>query len=141
MNKQQSGSLHLTKKIDYGLFLLAVLVKQKKGEQCSIKMIAEENNIPFSFLQKIANELQKKGLIKSERGKYGGCRLAKSPGKITLKHVIEALEGPIQITNCTCTDCTPCDRSKFCLIKKGLQKMNKELEKFFLSKTLKDFIK
>jgi Rrf2 family protein len=140
MAKQTSGSLHLTKKVDYGLLLLAILSKQEKKERVSINEVAKENNIPHSFLQKIANQLQKDGLVKTERGKYGGSSLAKPANKITIKAVIESLDGPIAITACSCTKTAPCKRAKICEIKTGLQNFNKEIEKFFLSKTLDKFI-
>ncbi len=140
MAKQTSGSLHLTKKVDYGLLLLATLSKKKKGEQISLNEIAKENSIPHSFLQKIANQLQKDGMIKTERGKYGGSSLAKPANKITIKAVIESLDGPIAITPCSCANCAPCKRAKICEIKAGLQKFNEEIKKFFLSKTLDKFI-
>ena len=64
--KQKSGSLNLTKKADYGLFLLTVLAKKNLRIK-SIKNIAEENGLSFSFLQKIARILQKGALISAER--------------------------------------------------------------------------
>ena len=140
MNKQQSGSLHLTKKTDYGLLLLSILANKKTGDQFSIKTIAKENKIPFSFLQKIANSLQKSGIIKSERGKYGGHALAKKPENITIKAVIESLEGQIAITQCSCSPKISCERSHLCKIKKSLRNINDEIKKYFLSKTLKEII-
>lgn len=140
MNKQQSGSLHLTKKTDYGLLLLSILANKKTNEQISIKTIAKKNKIPFAFLQKIANSLQKSGIIKSERGKYGGHALAKNPKNITIKAVIESLEGQISIAQCTCTPKIYCERSSICKIKKSLQKINEEIKKYFLSKTLNEII-
>ena len=139
--KQKSGSLNLTKKADYGLFLLTVLAKKKLGMK-SIKVIADGNNLSFSFLQKIARILQKGGLITAGRGKFGGYRLMKKPEEITLKEILETLEGPIAITPCFMK--TPnnlcCAHKQFCAIKNGLKKINDEIKNTLLSKTLKHFI-
>jgi len=140
--KQKSGSLNLTKKADYGLFLLTILAQEKTNTK-SIKAISEQNNLSFSFLQKIARELQKGGLITSERGKLGGYQLTKKPGEITLKEILEALEGPIAIAPCFMN--TPrdlcCSHKPFCAIKNGLKKINEEIKTALLSKTLKHFIR
>ncbi|MFA7685610.1 MAG: Rrf2 family transcriptional regulator [Candidatus Gracilibacteria bacterium] len=139
--KQKSGSLNLTKKADYGLFLLTILATGK-SEIRSIKTIADKNELSLSFLQKIARELQKGGLITSERGKFGGYQLTKKPEKITLKEILETLEGPIAIAPCFMSNphklC--CSHKPFCAIKNGLKKINEEIKTTLLSKTLKHFI-
>ena len=139
--KQKSGSLSLTKKADYGLFLLTVLAK-KQLERKSIQAIADENGLSFSFLQKIARILQKGDLIAAERGKYGGYKLTKNPEDISLKEILETLEGPIAITPCFMTSKNNlcCSHREFCKIKNGLKKINEELKATLLSKTLKYFI-
>lgn len=139
-SKQSSGSLHLTRKTDYGLLLLSLLAEKKSDEQISIRKISEANHIPFYFLQKIARSLQASGLIRSERGKYGGHRLARPPQKITLKEVVESLEGPIMITQCTGTKTCSCECSEFCTIKSGMRRVNEDIKQYMLSKTLDTFI-
>lgn len=139
MNKQRSGALHLTQKVDYALMLLICLAKSK--ESISIKQIADEKNLSFSFLQKIARDLVKANIIKAERGKYGGYKLKKDPRRLTIKEVIIALEGPIAIVPCLSRSIhkPPCF-SKKCEIKLGLKKINNEIEKFLGSKTLNEII-
>ncbi len=135
---QQSGSLHLTKKVDYGLFLLSTLAL-KKG-QTSIKEIAKENRLSFPFLQKIASQLQKERLITSQRGKYGGYKLTKPASKMTLKEILEALEGPIALAPCFHKHNKFCKHSDFCKIKNGLEKINDEIKQAFLKKTLRQLV-
>jgi len=137
---QKSGSLHITKKTEYGLFILATLAKKRKENHISIRTIAKENQIPLPFLQKIANSLQKNGLIKSERGKYGGHMLAKTANKITVREVVEALEGEVAITPCSGKNSKECKRAKFCEIKKSMHKINEVIRDHFLSKTIDKII-
>lgn len=112
------------------------------GKSLSIKQIATSSNLSFLFLQKIAGILQQNEMIKAERGKYGGYKLKKNPKKITIKEIIEAVEGPIAIIPCLKSACEPqcCKKNKKCEIKSGLQKINQEIEKFLAKKTLHQII-
>jgi len=140
-SQKLSGSLHLTKQVDYALFFLVSLAKREKLEVASIQKTAKENNLSFSFLQKVARTLQQGNLIKAGRGKYGGYSLSKTPNKITLKEILEVLEGPISITPCLNSDISKiCNQKGFCKIRSGLKKINEEIKQAFLSKTLQHFI-
>ena len=61
-----------------------------------IKDIASRCDIPHQYLEQIFNRLGKTGIIKSTRGKKGGYELAKPPEKITILHIVNALEGDIE---------------------------------------------
>lgn len=144
------GALHLTQQVDYGILILATLANtgkdrsdaQKEPISTSIKQIAEDNSLSFLFLQKIAQKLLKAKLITSERGKFGGYRLTKKPEKISLKEIIEGLEGKISVVPCLRADTTTCcKKNKKCAIKSQLSILNTEMENFFLSKTLATFTK
>jgi len=137
--KQSSGALHLTKKVDYGITLLAVLAQAKKEEdKKSIKTIAEEKKMSFSFLQKVARGLQQANYIEAERGKYGGYVLKKNPEKLTLKQIIETLEGPIAIVPCLKNN--TCARKEKCNIHTGLKLLNDDILKYLEKRTLKQLI-
>ncbi len=137
--KQRSGALHLTQKVDYGLILLIALAKNAEQNKLSIKKIANESGISFLFLQKIAGLLQKAGLIKADRGKYGGYKLAKSPKKLSLKDIIEAVEGKVAIVPCL-KSTSICKHKKSCDIRHGLAKINQEIQNTVINKTLNYFI-
>ncbi|MBI4975733.1 Rrf2 family transcriptional regulator [Candidatus Peregrinibacteria bacterium] len=139
--KYHSGALHLTQKVDYGLTLLIALASNKTGATSSIRAVTKEENLSFSFLQKIARELEKSGIIVAERGKFGGYRLTKKPEKLLLKEIIEALEGPVAIVPCLKkTSETLCRRKTHCKIKKKLDGLNMEIQNLLLSKSLKTFM-
>lgn len=138
-NKQRSGALHLTQKVDYGITLLACL--GKNSHKHSIKKIATETNLSFLFLQKIARSLQQAGIIKAERGKYGGYTLSKTPDELTLKDIIEALEGPIALVPCLkSNDPHICKHFSYCVTRPTFEKINNELQEHLLKKTLTTFI-
>ncbi len=75
--------------------------------------IAEAQGIPPSFMAKILRSLVRARLLRSSRGVHGGFALAKPAAKITLLDVVEAIEGPLSLTNCT-PDPHGCSRSSEC---------------------------
>jgi Rrf2 family protein len=137
--KQRSGALHITQKVDYGIILLTALTKTKND--ISIKKIAENYNLSFLFLQKVAGLLQKSNLIKATRGKYGGYKLIKNPKKIAVKEIIEAIEGNIAIVPCLVRKTAfMCKHKPYCIVRKGFRKINDEIQNQLLNKKLSYFI-
>jgi len=135
MNKR-TGALHITQKVDYGVTLLSNLTKTETPS--SVRKIAEKHHLSFSFLQKVARELQKAGLIKATRGSKGGYMLTK-PGKdVSLKEIIEALEGPIAIVPCLKNGAN-CNHESNCRIQAGFAKINQELLDYFSITNLNHF--
>jgi Rrf2 family protein len=105
--------MQITRTGEYGLRGLLFLAKQPLDKVALISEISKAQKIPETFLAKIFQRLSKAGVLKSIRGSGGGFYLAKSPGKITMKEVIEALEGPIAINRCLIRKGT-CDEEEEC---------------------------
>ncbi len=135
MGNVRHGLFQLSQKVDYGLLLMSELAKNFELEMGSIyepvslHTIAEEHRMSFFFLQKIANDLRKAGLIESSRGKFGGYILAKNPAEINLREILEALEGPIAMMSCFThqSDKMQCLRKGHCQVRNGLQLINQLL--------------
>lgn len=139
----RKGSLHLSQKVDYGLFLLAALAQQPHGASSSLRTIADENSLSFAFLQKVAFLLRQAGLIRATRGREGGYVLNKAPNCIHFKDIIEALEGPIAIMSCMTENTQKknmCPRQRFCSIRPTLKRINDEMKQLYYSKTLSHFL-
>jgi Rrf2 family protein len=62
--------------------------------------ISEAGGIPLPFLTKVISGLVTAGLVVTSRGMGGGTALARSPDEITLLQVIEAMDGPIRLSQC-----------------------------------------
>lgn len=138
---QRSGALHLTQKVDYGLIILAFLAKNQANPQLSIRKIADQSQVSFLFLQKIAGLLQKAGLIIAGRGKFGGYKLARTPDKLNMREIIEALEGPIAVVPCMKDSVEQnCKHINYCTIRPGMAKLNAEIQNSIANKTLDYFI-
>lgn len=80
---------------------LIYLARQRPGEVVLVADIAAAMEVPDSFLAKIFQNLARAGLVRSTRGHGGGYALARPPAKITLLEVVECVEGPIVLNDCT----------------------------------------
>ena len=88
--------LTISSKSRYGIGALLALAEFYNSGLLQIKDIASRCDIPHQYLEQIFNRLGKTGIIKSTRGKKGGYELAKPPEKITVLHIVNALEGDIE---------------------------------------------
>jgi len=85
----------LTKAAVYGIYGLVYLAKQPKDKVVSLSEVASMFNLPKKFLAKIFQMLAKVGFVTSYRGIRGGFRLNRLKDEITLKEIIECIQGPI----------------------------------------------
>jgi Rrf2 family protein len=77
------------------------LARLEPTQRAATSQIAEEQRIPPSFLAKIISQLSIAGLIHTSRGARGGVSLARDPEEISILEVVEAIDGPIQLNECT----------------------------------------
>jgi len=107
--------MKLTMQGEYAVRAMLELAKQYGNGLISAKELALRQDIPAVFLTKILSTLTKAGLIISQRGSQGGIRLAKEPSGITIKSVIEAVEGPFKLNMCL-GEPGECDRKPTCKV-------------------------
>jgi Rrf2 family protein len=94
--------MQVSRKVDYALRAVIHLADAEAAERiCSVAEISSRERIPRQFLEKIVQELIHKGLVRSRRGPRGGYVLARPADQVTFRDVIEAVEGPIALNNCT----------------------------------------
>lgn len=93
--------MQITKQADYALRAMMYLAKADQNQRSSTSQIAREQHIPSSFLAKIISQLSIAGLITTSRGARGGVSLARKPEEISVLEVVEAIDGPIVINDCT----------------------------------------
>ncbi len=85
--------MKFTTRTEYGLLCMIHLAKHPAGRWVTIKEMSSTESYPVAFLEKILQALKKAGLVLSHQGNQGGYTLARRSSDITLKDVIEALEG------------------------------------------------
>ena len=93
--------IRITRQTDYGILLLSQMAGHPPSEVHTAKNAAQQSHVPLPMASKILKALAKGGLLVSQRGVKGGYRLASSAEKISIADVIQALEGPIGITECS----------------------------------------
>jgi Rrf2 family protein len=89
-----------TTKAEYGVRLLIQLGRQESGHPVSLKAIAEVENLPLAYCERIAALLKKAGLVAATRGAHGGYVLARPASEITMDQAVLALEGAIAPMDC-----------------------------------------
>ncbi len=107
--------LQLTRGGEYALRAMAYLAAVPEGNVASLHEIGHAQDIPESFLAKILQSLVHAGLAESRRGARGGFVLARPARDITLRAVIEAVDGPIALNTCVLFP-DDCERSGRCSI-------------------------
>ncbi|NER83750.1 MAG: RrF2 family transcriptional regulator [Leptolyngbya sp. SIO1D8] len=83
--------MKLTKRGHYSVKALLDLSLQASGSLASVSAIAQRQNLPAPYLEKLLIELRRADLVMSVRGAQGGYRLAKSPADISVGEILEAV--------------------------------------------------
>lgn len=116
--------MQITKQADYAVRAMTFLAKLEPNHRAATSQIADEKKIPPSFLAKIISQLSIAGLIHTSRGAHGGVMLSRPAEKISMLEVVEAIDGPISLNECTLAPetCTNSDDCPMHLIWSDLQK-------------------
>ena len=85
----------------YGLKAAVDIAANSANGCVSLKSVATRQNISESYLEQLITPLKKAGIVKSTRGAQGGYVLARDAKDITVGEVLRALEGPLDIVECT----------------------------------------
>jgi len=105
--------MELTLKGDYAVRVMVDLAAQPAGATVKTEELCRRTGVPQAYLSKIVQSLAHVGLVRTQRGTRGGIRLVDEPRAITLRRVIEAVEGPIHLNRCLVRP-GECPRDSFC---------------------------
>ena len=100
--------MHMTLEADYAVRIVEFLAVNPG--RADAKTISERTSVTLRFTLKILRTLVSDGIVRSYKGAKGGYELAKPPKEITLRSVIEAVEGPYMISRCQ-GDAYSCQRT------------------------------
>ncbi|HSX64635.1 MAG TPA: SUF system Fe-S cluster assembly regulator [Pseudoxanthomonas sp.] len=95
--------LRVTKLTDYATVVLTVLAA-RPGEVLSAADLAEQSGLEPPTVSKLLKPLAQAGLVEGLRGVHGGYRLARDAAGISLIEIVEAMEGPLAMTECSQLD-------------------------------------
>jgi Rrf2 family protein len=105
--------MKLSTRARYGVRLMVELALNYGKGPVYLKDIAKGQNISEKYLSLIIIPLRGIGLVNSSRGAYGGYSLAKEPSQITMKEIVDVLEGDCSLVDCV-KDPSTCPRVPIC---------------------------
>ncbi len=105
--------MRITRKAEYAIRLMLDLAMQEGNFPIQTKSVAQRQDIPPQFLAHIVLDLTRAGLVHSARGNQGGLSLARKAKDLTIRQIVEAIEGPIALNQCLVSE-DACPRQRGC---------------------------
>jgi FeS assembly SUF system regulator len=118
--------LRLGRLTDYAITLLTQMVREGKCTS-SAAVLAEKACLPAPTVAKVMKKLTKSGIVTAQRGVAGGYSLARTPSTISVVSIVEAMEGPIAITDCAEGSEHNCNVESLCPMSGNWNKINRAL--------------
>ena len=114
--------LRISKLTDYGTVVLACLAANPR-ERHPATAVAERTRLGLPTVSKLLKSFHRAGLVTSARGAQGGYQLARPAAAISAADIIDAIEGPVAITECS-GDHSACDLEQVCSTGTAWQRVN-----------------
>ena len=110
--------MRLTHLADYAVGMMTAAARREPRSRLSAAELSSETGVPLPTAQKLMGKLAAAGLLTSARGAGGGFSLARDITEISLADIVEAVEGPIAMTQCAGTDeASDCALDAHCRVK------------------------
>ncbi len=129
----------LRRNTDYALRAIMSLAKHWQHEPVSTSQVASEQYIPYQLACKMLQKLNKARLVESSMGPNGGFQLSRNPSKISLRDVIEAIQGPMSLNRCL-LDTASCPHRPNCSVSKSLGRLQKYINGYFSDVTVDELL-
>jgi Rrf2 family iron-sulfur cluster assembly transcriptional regulator len=107
--------MHLTREGDYAIRVLVELAGRPRGDVVRTEDLTVITGVPRAYLAKIVQALARADLVLTRQGPGGGVSLGEDPARVTLKRMVEAIEGPIHLNRCL-VRAGECPRDAFCAV-------------------------
>ncbi|HCN90246.1 MAG TPA: SUF system Fe-S cluster assembly regulator [Oxalobacteraceae bacterium] len=114
--------LRLSKMADYGTVVMTAMIREPERSRSAAE-IAAAIHVPVPTVSKILKILTRGGLLVSLRGAKGGYLLVRPPAQISLVDIIDAMDGPIGMTECSVTPGL-CTQESGCAVRANWQRIN-----------------
>lgn len=126
--------MEITRRTDYAVRMVLELAR-RGGKPLSVRVLAESQDIPYAFARGIQRDLTTAGLVRTQRGAYGGAVLARAPNDISLLDVIRATQSTQSGAVCT-RDSASCERMGNCSVHPVWREADEMMTGFLGSKSL-----
>jgi len=131
--------LRISKLTDYAIVVLSLMAKHCERTFAAAEL-ADQSGIALPTVSKILKSLTRSGVVRSTRGARGGYCLSRPPTETSVASVIDALEGPIAITECGVAQ-DSCQQARSCHIRGNWNVINRAVRAALESVTLTDMVK
>ena len=131
--------LRVSRLTDYATVVMTCIAAHP-DDVLSTAQIADETHLELPTVSKLLKSLGHAGLVESFRGVNGGYRLARPAQAITLAEIVEAMEGPIGMTECGITE-GQCDREAQCGVRGSWQRISSVIDRALRAVSLADMLR
>ena len=132
--------MNITSKGRYALRLMVDLAQQADGGYVSLKTCADRQEISLKYLEAIAGELKRAGLLESGRGKEGGYRLSRAPESYTAGEILRCMEESLAPVTCIRSGETGCERAAVCPTLPLWQELDALINRYLDGISLRDLV-
>ena len=126
--------LRISRLTDYATVILATLAGDPARVQTAAAL-SEQTHIAAPTVSKLLKQLQRAGLVSSTRGLRGGYQLAHPASEISAAAILDALEGPLALTDCAAGH-GQCDIEQTCRVGRVWQRLNQAIRRSLYEVTL-----
>ena len=126
--------LRISRLTDYATVLLAALAEAPARVETATAL-ADRTHIALPTVSKLLKQLQHAGLVSSTRGLHGGYQLSRPPAQISAAAILDALEGPLALTDCAAGH-GQCEIEPTCRVGRFWQRMNLTIRRSLSEVTL-----
>ncbi len=114
---------------------MAFLARRAPAFVC-VREIGDHLNVPRRLLAEVLKDLARGGLVEGARGPGGGYKLVNAPAALSLGRILEVLEGPIHVADCS--DGGTCEHESSCVIQTGMRFVSGRIKDLLNQSTLAD---
>jgi FeS assembly SUF system regulator len=132
--------IRLTNLADYAVVVMTAAARTPEA-RLSAARVAEVTTIPLPTVAKLMGTLARAGLLTASRGVAGGFALARSPENISVAAIVEAVDGPIALTNCQTRDMHECAIEGHCSVRGHWAPINQAVRAALDAVTLADLLR
>lgn len=129
--------IKMSKLADYAFVLLTRMASREEASW-SASDLSEKTSVPGPTVAKIMKILAKSQIVTAQRGALGGYRLTQPANQTTVAAIIQAVDGPIALTQCVDDSEPDCAVQNFCPLHGGWDLVNRAVVQALQGVTLAD---
>jgi FeS assembly SUF system regulator len=118
--------IKINKLTDYAIVILFVMAKESQKRYTSTQLAAS-TGVPDATVAKLLKKMVSANLVESHRGSQGGYVLRYAKETITIRQIVEALDGPLAVTDCVMGGKKTCTAEQKCPLRGNWDKINQAI--------------